>query len=216
MSELEDRERKNFAEMLHEDIGQNLFAMNLAWSSVKKVLKSSSSGLCEFSDEIDVILKDTISATRRLTSKLYPALPEGITVADAVAWYGDTLLKRSGAELVVRISKGIEGLPQAQKECLVRVVRESFQNISKHSGAGKVTLVLKLGEESVELLISDDGGGSPFKVKKKKGRGIGLMLMRERVKELGGEFHMVSELNKGTRVELMLPVVTAEEERRAK
>jgi NarL family two-component system sensor histidine kinase LiaS len=79
-----------------------------------------------------------------------------------------------------------------------------------------VTVLIRLGEESVELSISDDGVGFALtEVRNKKERGIGLILMRERVKELGGEFHMDSEPNKGTRVELTLPVVIAEGKRRA-
>ncbi len=60
----------------------------------------------------------------------------------------------------------------------------------------------RFGEKQVQLKITDDGKG--FDVKK-AGRGLGLMGMRERAKEIGAKFELKSKPGKGTRVEVAIP-----------
>ncbi len=214
MSDLEDRERKNFAEMLHEDIGQNLATMQMSVTNRLPVEKSSgeegsaveaSEARREFLLLLDTLLKSTIKATRTLTSEIYPSVPYGTGMVDAAQWYGTLFLKQSGAKLAIDLDPGFDRLGDTVKERLLRVIRESFQNIMKHANASLVDVSGTLSEEGLVLSVKDNGAGFSFEsIRGKKGRGIGTLLMRERISELGGTLRIDSEPDSGCAVVVRL------------
>jgi len=85
---------------------------------------------------------------------------------------------------------------------LLRIVQESLANIRKHAGANTVRILINLEHNGMSVLIEDDGTGfeqAPFG---KPGEHIGLSIMQERARRLGGELKIESEPGEGTRVEL--------------
>ena len=87
---------------------------------------------------------------------------------------------------------------------MLRIVQESLANIRKHAHAQTVRILLNCNLEGEYLLLVEDDGvgfvdtkpvGSP-------GEHIGLSIMGERAKRLGGSFRIESEPGEGTRVEL--------------
>lgn len=211
MSELEDRERKSFADILHEDIGQNLATMQLilanrladveAGPDGESFSEAQSAAINEFLSLFDTLISSSIRATRTLTSEIYPKVPYGTGITDAVQWYGNLSLKQSGARLKVELDPGFDVFDEKVKEVLLRVIRESLQNIRKHSEASEVEVSGTLSPKGLVLSIQDNGiGFSVDKIRGKKGRGIGTLLMRERVKGLGGSLNILSEPGLGTTV----------------
>ena len=84
---------------------------------------------------------------------------------------------------------------------MFRVVQEALTNIVKHSGAEIATVsLMKTG--SLHLQIKDDGKGFQ-KDKNRKSGGLGLHSMRERAKLSDGHLSILSELNKGTSIEVV-------------
>jgi two-component system NarL family sensor kinase len=86
---------------------------------------------------------------------------------------------------------------------LYRVTQESLTNIEKHAQADKVTVILQQMGKMLQLMIRDNGIGFES-VEISKRRGIGLRNMRERVEFIGGDFEIVSELNLGTEITVLL------------
>jgi len=87
---------------------------------------------------------------------------------------------------------------------MLRIVQESLANIRKHAHAQTVRILLTCNLDGEYLLLVEDDGvgfldtkpvGSP-------GEHIGLSIMAERAKRLGGTFRIESEPGEGTRVEL--------------
>ncbi len=87
---------------------------------------------------------------------------------------------------------------------IFRIVQESLVNIRKHAQAHTVRVLLTCRQkDSYLLLIEDDGVGfDDAKPKGKPGEHIGLSIMEERARRLGGEMRIESEPGEGTRVEL--------------
>src|SRR4030066_255500 len=85
--------------------------------------------------------------------------------------------------------------------CLYRVAQEVLNNIIKHSKAKEFTLNLLIDDESIAMIISDNGiGFKPTLLMNRKyvSDGMGLMSMQERVERLNGSFHIDSSHNNGT------------------
>ncbi len=88
----------------------------------------------------------------------------------------------------------------------LRIVQESLANIRKHAQAHTVRVLLRCrGLGKYLILVEDDGvgfeGSSP---KGNPGEHIGLSIMQERARRIGGEFSIESEPGEGTRVELII------------
>jgi NarL family two-component system sensor histidine kinase YdfH len=79
-----------------------------------------------------------------------------------------------------------------------------LNNARKHSRSETIEMNLKNVDGELHLEIRDFGCG--FDVKATRTQGFGLLGMRERVRLLGGEFHLESEHNVGTRILVRLPI----------
>ena len=87
---------------------------------------------------------------------------------------------------------------------LYRTAQESLRNVAKHSHAQHAKVELIGGEAEIRLRISDDGVGFLYD-EAKRGQGLGLVSMQERLRLVGGQFSIWSRASFGTRVEAVVP-----------
>ena len=86
------------------------------------------------------------------------------------------------------------------KHNLFLILKESLNNILKHSGATEVSVHFYIDDKSFCFEIKDNGKG----ITDMKGRafGNGLMNMKKRMEDVNGQFEIVSEINTGTTITL--------------
>ena len=89
-------------------------------------------------------------------------------------------------------------------EDLLRIVQQAVDNALKHARASSIRIEIAFHKKEVRLQIKDDGKG--FDVRTVR-RGVGLVGMRERAKEIGGRFTLNSKPGKGTRIEVTIPLL---------
>jgi two-component system, NarL family, sensor histidine kinase LiaS len=94
--------------------------------------------------------------------------------------------------------EGTQTLPLTVEEALYRVAQEALANVSRHSMATLVQMILTIIDETVTLSIVDNGQG--FDTTHQTYLGVGLLSMQERMKALGGDVQVESTPGKGTRV----------------
>jgi signal transduction histidine kinase len=82
------------------------------------------------------------------------------------------------------------------------VVREALHNVVKHSGATRVDLKLKVEDLRFKISIMDNGHG--FELEKLEFPGNGLMNMKKRINDIGGEIMIRSSAGEGTEIELVV------------
>ena len=97
-------------------------------------------------------------------------------------------------------------LNSTQELQALRIVQESLANIRKHAQAHTVRVLLRCrANGSYLLLVEDDGVGFEGATPKgNPGEHIGLSIMEERARRVGGELHIETEPGEGTRVELVI------------
>jgi signal transduction histidine kinase len=86
---------------------------------------------------------------------------------------------------------------------LYRIFQEALQNSNKYADASKITITIAKSETGVSIQITDNGKG--FDVTQTK-KGIGLKNMKHRAMELKGQLAIESEQNKGTKINLAIPI----------
>ena len=85
----------------------------------------------------------------------------------------------------------------------MRIGQEALTNAVRYSGAARIVLQLRFGDDWVTLNVRDDGRG--FDVAERVGKGFGITGMHERVAALGGSLTIDSRPGEGTEVSATLP-----------
>jgi signal transduction histidine kinase len=106
----------------------------------------------------------------------------------------------------IKTSLRVEGekqLPLKVEQALYRITQETLANAARHSRANHVGIALLYETEKVSLKIEDDGRGFNMAQRPK---GVGLRSMKERAESIGGQIIIESIPDKGTRVEVTIPI----------
>jgi signal transduction histidine kinase len=122
----------------------------------------------------------------------------------ALRWQGREFSRRSGVPVVVQIDGDLEGLPEAHRTAVYRIVQETLTNCARHAHAKNIRISAYGRPDWVSLSIQDDGIG--FDPEGATTRGLGLIGIQERVRELEGQVTITSQHEKGTMVEVKVPV----------
>src|SRR5262249_30411201 len=85
---------------------------------------------------------------------------------------------------------------------LFRIVQEALTNVARHSGAKKVSIHLRTGDDEVRLTIEDDGKG----MKDPRSGGMGLSGMLARARSAGGELQFKARPAGGVAIEVQAPI----------
>jgi signal transduction histidine kinase len=124
-------------------------------------------------------------------------------VGDAVESELQALQNATGIETSLRVQGDLGDLSDSQKIVLFRVVQEALSNVRKHSGAARVSIVLRSRRTFVDVSVTDDGRG--FDPRQLDPDRLGLAGISERVRLLGGAVELETTLGVGTTVHATLP-----------
>lgn len=205
----QDEERRRLARELHDSMGQYLAAMSM---SLAALVADTPSIDKKRSDDLQNIIQLCLSETRTLSHLLHPPLLDEIGLNSAMKWFVEEFGNRSG----IRVSLHSEcqyRLPTLVETMLFRVVQEALTNIHKHSGSPTAEVSLRTDPAAVVLEVKDYGKGMSKELLERAGNrgsvaGVGLAGMRERVSEIGGNFHLQSGPD-GTSIRVSIPVAAA-------
>lgn|GEM_PF-587168 len=193
------QERQRIARDLHDAVSQRLFGIHLLASAAARQV-----GAPPAVRELESLSREAQSEMRALLLQLRPpalaARPLRRALEDLCAE-----ARRLGPP-VWDVEIGLVGdLGPATEDGLYRIAQEAVSNVRRHAQARTATLSLRSGGDRVELSVDDDGRG--FSAGGRATGGMGLPGMDERVRALGGVFRVKSQPGRGTRVEVVVPLV---------
>src|ERR1700730_14153595 len=202
----QDEERRRLARELHDSMGQYLAAMSM---SLAALVADTPSLDKKRADDLQNIIQLCLSETRTLSHLLHPPLLDEIGLTSAMKWFVEEFGKRSGIRVTLT-SECQQRLPTLVETMLFRVVQEALTNIHKHSGSPTAEVSLRTNNADVVLEVKDQGRGMPKELLERAGNrssvaGVGLTGMRERVREIGGDFRLQSS-SRGTSIRVSIPM----------
>jgi signal transduction histidine kinase len=146
---------------------------------------------------------------RTISHLLHPPLLDAVGLAPGMREYLEGFAERSRMKVQFEIAEDFGRLPRDLETALFRIVQEGLTNVHRHSGSRTVTIRIVRSSDVVSLAIADAGRGIPKRkiceIEAGRTSGVGLLGMRERVRQLGGSFKIRST-NKGTVVFTRLPL----------
>lgn len=194
----EQRERRQLALDLHDDLGQTL---QLASLRLKRFADSSEEARERGLQEISRLLDEARERVSSLSFQLSPPVLYDVGLVAAAEWLADDLERRYG--LVVTVNQADEPeTDEAARVTLYRALRELLVNVAKHSGVREAHVRIWQEGSAACLEVTDGGRGfDPAEAR----RGFGLLALRERVRHLGGSVTISSADGSGARVVICVP-----------
>lgn len=200
-----EEERARLARELHDGVGQTLTAVILTLDAVDKGLarpgphdESAAGGVQRAREMASAALAET----RSVAGKLRPVRVHEIGLGAALA----NLARSAGVPVELRFDPAL--LPPAMLEPeleidVYRIVQEALGNAARHSQARNIWIGGHLVDDTVRLVVGDDGVGFDNSV---MGHGLGLDGMYERGSIHGLEVEITSRRGNGTRVDIVVPI----------
>lgn len=198
---VEERERRQIARDLHDDLGQTLAAARIRLAALCSHPQTEISGLAR---AVDTLIEQANAATRSLASQLAPAMLYELGLSPALEWLGQDIQKTFGLKVTVVDDGQAKPLGHTARAILYRAARELLINAAKHARADSATVRIWREGRQVCVTVSDAGVGfDPSMVSASHQRGMGLMSMRERLSFIGGQADIRSIPGDGTEARIM-------------
>lgn len=192
-----EQERYRIARELHDNILQQLILLGLQLDELRTAsLVFAKPPLNKLYDQISVISK----AISDLSHDLHPFILEYLGLSRALKKLCGDVSAECGITIDFSEQNLGFSLPSDVSGCLFRVAQEALRNIAQHSHARTALMVLRVAHRTVQLRISDDGGGFGWS------EGAGLTLVGEQLLALNGHLDITSTPSKGTVVEVSIPL----------
>jgi signal transduction histidine kinase len=179
-----DREQQSIAHDLHDGLCQQLVGI----SYLLKTLPPSPER-----EEVFGLLAGAIDQTRGLARGLHPPALEAQGLAAALRELADQTARVYTVRCNVQVAADDEPPPQARDQ-LYRIAREAVVNAAKHASAHAIDVDLSRGEDTLTLIVRDDGVG----ITPQGSTGLGLHMMRSRAKMLGARLSVAPGASGGT------------------
>ncbi len=199
----QEKERKRVAHELHDSIGQALTAIKFrVENTVGQLDKTRDTAVIESLKTVVPVVQYATEEVRRIAMGLRPSTLDDLGLLATIAWF---CREFQYIYSTINIEKHFDieenEVPEHLKTVIYRILQESLNNVAKHSNADIVRLSLRKKDNTMELVIKDNGIGfdldgtlSP----EGSGKGFGFSSMKKRTEISGGCFSIESSRRGGT------------------
>ena len=205
IQEIVSQERNRLARELHDSVSQQLFAASMFMSAITESQSDMEKTEMKQFKVVEEMIHQSQLEMRALLLHLRPVALKGKSLQEGMKELLEELAQKVTMDInwkmePVTLDKGIE-------DHLFRILQESISNTLRHAKANSLEVLLIVRDGLIILRITDDGIG--FNVEESKTGSYGLQNMHERAVELGGTMQLVSVPNKGTKLEVKIPLLNA-------
>jgi signal transduction histidine kinase len=208
LAEVAEAERQRLACELHDQVGQRLTALGINLNIVRTQLPEEAGDAIRYRLEDSLsLVEQTAERIRDVMSDLRPPVLDDYGLLAALHWYGEQFARRTGIAIDVEGEEPVPRLATRVESALFRITQEALTNVAKHAQATNVLVSVHVQDESLRLIVADDGIGfdSGPKAGPGAGHGWGLLSMTERAEGVGGRCRIESVPGQGTRVSVEVP-----------
>jgi len=200
----QDEERLRIARELHDDIGQRLAVLGMELARVAQD-SPGSLGASSLAIELQRLVSEIARDVQALSHELHPSKLTLLGIAAGVKLFCDELSDQQNVRIDCETNDITSQLPSTVSLTLFRILQEALHNSVKHAGAPHCRVRLWEAGGWVHLVVGDDGAGFDVEAAK-RGHGIGLISMEERIKLVDGVLSITSQPQRGTDIYARVPL----------
>jgi signal transduction histidine kinase len=203
VSRAQDDERHRIARGIHDDLGQLLATAQIR---IHQLRSDAGEGQLPIIDDLKRLVDEAIESSRTLAFEMItPMLNAGIDVS--LADLTERLTQRHGVACGFSSDDAPKPLSPESGAALFRVVRELLANVARHAGATEAHVRIERTEDQITVVVQDDGAGFvPADPGSPELSGVGLVIVHERMAEIGGAVAIMTRPGEGTRVVVTAPL----------
>ncbi len=201
--EAERRERERIARDLHDGFGQDLTGVSLMLSALSsRTRKGQTIDSTQIQPILDAV-HDLVLTTRMVTGGIFSRPLAATGLVAALQQMAQRASERAAIDVVfMPPAAALPRLDAAAAEHLYRIAQEATTNALRHSGTARIDISLVIGKGDVQLVVQDGGRGFATS---QQALGSGLRIMQHRAHAAGGELHLQTAPQRGTRIEARIP-----------
>jgi len=204
----QETERTRIARDLHDDVSQRIAGLSIMISGLKRRQRG---------EEIETDVLATLTSLqqntgalaeeiRTLSHDLHPGVLQHAGLVTALGEFCAEFERQHGITTTCRAGANLEAIDADVALCLYRIAQEALRNVVKHAGARNINVALARTAEGIQMSIADDGKGFDLLATRRKGSGLGLVSIDERVRLMRGTVDIETHQRGGTRVVVRLPL----------
>lgn len=203
----QEEERKKLTRELHDHVGQMLTALRMEIGRAARAQPASNHQSTEALMESKRLLDTILHSVRDLVMGLRPSMLDDFGLQPALEWHVRDFRRHFNIPVDLTLRGDLNALGDPYRTCVYRIVQEALTNCARHSHAKRVAVSVRHEDSTLDLLIADDGVG----LDPRRARGMGLIGIEERVRELNGTFSVRRGDPAGTELHVTLPVLEMED-----
>jgi signal transduction histidine kinase len=147
---------------------------------------------------------------RTISHLLHPPLLDELGLVSALRWFVEGFSDRAKIPVSLELASDFGRVSRDLETTVFRIVQECLTNIHRHSKSPSAKIRIVRDEANVIVEVQDFGKGIPPSTVQGESRpltiGVGIQGMRERVRQLGGRFELISDPS-GTTIRATMPVL---------
>jgi signal transduction histidine kinase len=208
--EVRQAERRDIARELHDTVIQPLTSLAMSFESLQ--YQPVTPGILEAHlGAWRELAYEALDSLRATLAGLHTHPHAQLGLPDALHCYLAPQLRCHSVRLAIECRDWPVDLPLDLTSILYLIVRELLTNVEKHAHATEATVLMRADGGALCLIVTDNGVGFShdslgFRTPRRRGSGLGLTGIRERVEMLGGRVAYRSAPGQGVQVELRIPV----------
>jgi signal transduction histidine kinase len=215
LQQIREEARIMIAREIHDELGGGLtgLKMDLSWLLHKVYDTEAGKERVALMSRIHAsseLIDRMIQVVRRIATDLRPSVLDDLGLIAALEWQLQELTSRTGISHEFVTALDYVNLEKATAVAVFRIFQETLTNVTRHSGATKVIVLLREGErslfegDSLCLEIRDNGKGI-MEDEILDVKALGILGMKERALVFGGDLRISGEPDSGTAVILKIP-----------
>ncbi len=200
MLQTQEETARRFSHELHDELGQSLAAVR------SNLTKGATRDFESLRDDCLHLVDESIANVRELSQLLRPVILDDFGLEAGLRWLAEKFAQRT--RLKVDFDSTCPGRFADETEThLFRIAQEALTNVARHAEAKRVTIQLALEDKHIRLSIVDDGKGLAVD-EAASPPSLGMVGMRARARQCGGELSVSAAQPQGVRIEAVVPVKT--------
>lgn len=237
----QEEERRRVARDIHDGPAQGLANVVLRAEYCERILDADVNKVRQELNELKQMVRKGLQEVRKIIFDLRPMTLDDLGLVPALRRLVVEMTENEELEGELVVFGKEKRLPQNLEVGIFRIVQEALNNVKKHAQAKRVQIKTQFHDEKIIVNVKDDGKGfdtegvlnySGSKIadkgsqksdKEHQGKkaevnegeidSFGILNIKERVENLGGEFHLNSKANQGTIISIKVPIVSQDVEK---
>jgi len=203
---VEEKAKRRIASNIHDHLSQ---ALVMAKIKIDKMIKEPEAWVLNNLEFVKTHIVNALDNSRKITTELSPQVLYQLGIIEALHWLLENYDNAYPFSFEFKTSLVKVHLSDTSAIMLYRCVQELLNNAIKHSEASTITVTIDKIDSDIVVHVIDNGIGFELEeietIYHYSNGGYGLFSVSERLSNVGGKFHIQSNLGKGTDIKITMP-----------